>query len=146
MANSVSSLYDVLGVPSTASPEEITKAYRKLAMQYHPDRNSDSSAEERFKEIQNAYEILKDPKQRDAYDRTSRSCSSAFNDAAGSSRRDTAPHIKRGKRIRSISAKIIALQNVRNRHTTLSKRRRKIMTRWSKQFASPNQVNRMHLH
>lgn len=53
--------YELLEVSRTASDAEIKKAYRKLAMKYHPDRNSgDSAAEEKFKEIQNAYSILSD--------------------------------------------------------------------------------------
>src|SRR3712207_6688147 len=61
--------HDALGVPKHGSPHEITKAYRKLARQYHPDRNpGDESAEERFKEIQTAYDILADPEKRKQYD------------------------------------------------------------------------------
>ncbi|HEY8820189.1 MAG TPA: molecular chaperone DnaJ [Dehalococcoidia bacterium] len=69
MATQQKDLYEVLGVPRTATAEEIKKAFRKLAMQYHPDRNSDSSAEERFKEINTAFEVLSDPEKRAAYDR-----------------------------------------------------------------------------
>jgi molecular chaperone DnaJ len=62
--------YSVLGVPRTASDDDIKKAYRKLAMQYHPDRNSGAKeAEEKFKEITEAYDILRDPQKRAAYDR-----------------------------------------------------------------------------
>ncbi|HKE91701.1 MAG TPA: DnaJ domain-containing protein, partial [Gemmatimonadales bacterium] len=61
--------YDVLGVPRDASEAAIKKAYRKLAMESHPDRNKESGAEERFKEIAEAYEVLHDPEQRAAYDR-----------------------------------------------------------------------------
>jgi molecular chaperone DnaJ len=61
--------YDVLGVTRQASPEEIKKAYRKLAMQYHPDRNDSHDAEARFKTVTQAYEVLRDPQQRDLYDR-----------------------------------------------------------------------------
>src|SRR5947209_1975938 len=62
-------LYEVLGVSKTASPEEIKKAYRKLARQHHPDRNpGDKAAEARFKEIQNAYETLSDKQKRAQYD------------------------------------------------------------------------------
>ncbi|HEV3146908.1 MAG TPA: DnaJ domain-containing protein, partial [Gemmataceae bacterium] len=62
--------YEILGVPRTASEDEITKAYRKLARQYHPDRNpGDKEAENKFKEIQNAYDILMDKTKRAQYDR-----------------------------------------------------------------------------
>ena len=62
--------YKTLGVGKNASDEEIKKAYRKLARQYHPDRNpGDKKAEERFKEISQAHDVLSDPEKRKAYDR-----------------------------------------------------------------------------
>ncbi len=62
--------YQLLEVSRTASPDEIKKAYRRLAKQYHPDRNpGDRSAEKRFKEVQAAYEVLSDPQKRAQYDR-----------------------------------------------------------------------------
>jgi molecular chaperone DnaJ len=62
--------YNVLGVERTAADDDIKKAYRKLAMTYHPDRNNGSKeAEERFKEITEAYDVLRDPQKRAAYDR-----------------------------------------------------------------------------
>ena len=62
--------YEVLGVSKGASAEEIKRAYRKLARQYHPDRNpGDKQAETRFKEIQDAYDILSDKSKREQYDR-----------------------------------------------------------------------------
>ena len=64
------SFYDVLGVKKNADAAEIKKAYRKLARQYHPDANQgDKAAEERFKQVQNAYDALSDPEKRKAYDR-----------------------------------------------------------------------------
>ncbi len=60
--------YDVLGVAHGASKEEIKKAYRKLARQYHPDVNKDHGAEDKFKEIQRAYEVLSDERKRNMYD------------------------------------------------------------------------------
>ncbi len=65
-------LYKTLGVEKKATPEEIKKAYRKLARQYHPDRNpDDAKAEARFKEISGAYDVLGDPDKRKQYDRGS---------------------------------------------------------------------------
>jgi molecular chaperone DnaJ len=61
--------YDVLGISRDASQEEIKKAFRRLAMQYHPDRNKEPGAEDRFKEINEAYEVLSDPEKRATYDR-----------------------------------------------------------------------------
>ena len=61
--------YEVLGVPSNVSSEEIKKVFRRLALEYHPDRNNQPDAEGRFKEINEAYQVLSSPEKRTAYDR-----------------------------------------------------------------------------
>src|ERR671918_945290 len=62
--------YDVLGVPRSANDNDVKSAYRKLALQYHPDRNpGDKAAEDKFKEASEAYQVLSDPEKRQLYDR-----------------------------------------------------------------------------
>ncbi len=74
--------YSILGVSKNASADEIKKSYRRLVLKYHPDRNpGDKSAEEKFKEINEAYDVLKDDQKRSAYDKYG---SNAFNGNSGS--------------------------------------------------------------
>jgi molecular chaperone DnaJ len=69
MSNKKQDYYDVLEVSKGANDADIKKAYRKMAMKYHPDRNpGDKSAEDKFKTIQQAYEVLSDPQKRQVYD------------------------------------------------------------------------------
>src|SRR6187455_1926051 len=73
--------YEVLGVERGTSPDDIKKSYRKLAMQYHPDRNpGDKAAEQKFKDLNEAYDVLKDDQKRAAYDQFGHA---AFEGAAG---------------------------------------------------------------
>lgn len=72
--------YKTLGVSKTATADEIKKAYRKLALQYHPDRNKTKEADKKFKEVTAAYEVLSDPQKRQTYDQFG---SAAFNQGAG---------------------------------------------------------------
>ena len=60
--------YDILGVGKNASADEIKSAYRKLAKQYHPDLNKTPEAQNKFKEINEAYEVLGDPQKKSNYD------------------------------------------------------------------------------
>ena len=69
MATTKRDYYEILGVERGASNEDVKKAFRRLAMQYHPDRNKDDGAEQKFKEVGEAYEVLSDPEKRAAYDR-----------------------------------------------------------------------------
>lgn len=68
MAVQYKDYYDILGVPRTASADEIRKAHRKLAKKYHPDISKEKDAEQRYKEVNEAYEVLKDPEKRQKYD------------------------------------------------------------------------------
>ncbi|HUD44242.1 MAG TPA: J domain-containing protein [Patescibacteria group bacterium] len=79
MANS-QDYYSILGVNKSASASEIKSAYRKLALQYHPDRNKTKEAEEKFKEINKAYEVLSDAQKKQAYDQYGHA---AFEQGAG---------------------------------------------------------------
>lgn len=72
--------YKLLGIEKNANSDEIKRAYRKLAMQYHPDKGGGKEAEEKFKQINEAYQILSDPQKRSQYDRFG---SSAFNGGQG---------------------------------------------------------------
>src|SRR3972149_7122800 len=69
MATTKRDYYETLGVPRNATPEEVKKAFRRLAMKYHPDRNKSHDAHDRFKAINEAYEVLSDPERRAMYDR-----------------------------------------------------------------------------
>ena len=59
--------YEILGVGKNATDEEIKKAFRKLALEFHPDRNKSKGAEDKFKEINEAYQVLSDPEKRKSY-------------------------------------------------------------------------------
>ena len=81
--------YEVLGVERSATDEDLKKAYRKLALKYHPDKNpGDRAAEDRFKEISEAYQVLCDGKRRAAYDRFGHA---AFEQGGGSAASTSAP-------------------------------------------------------
>jgi curved DNA-binding protein len=69
MAVAFRDYYDILGVDRNASPDEIKREYRKLARKHHPDVSKEPDAEDRFKEISEAYEVLRDPEKRERYDR-----------------------------------------------------------------------------
>jgi molecular chaperone DnaJ len=60
--------YEILGISKQATQDEVKRSFRRLAMQYHPDRNKAPDAEQKFKEINEAYEVLSDTKRRQTYD------------------------------------------------------------------------------
>ncbi|MGZ6343647.1 MAG: DnaJ domain-containing protein, partial [Candidatus Limnocylindrales bacterium] len=68
MATTQRDYYEILGVARSATDEELKKAFRRLAQQWHPDVNTTPEAAEQFKEINEAYQILSDPQRRQAYD------------------------------------------------------------------------------
>src|SRR3970282_583494 len=68
MATAQHDYYEVLGVPREADGKRIKDAFRELALKYHPDRNQSPGAEDRFKEVAEAYAVLSDPKKRAEYD------------------------------------------------------------------------------
>src|SRR5260370_32182171 len=87
--------YEVLGVERSANEEEIKKAYRKLAVKYHPDKNpGDKSAEEKFKELGEAYEALNDPQTRAAYDQYGHAAFDPRRRASGGRARGFCPPIR----------------------------------------------------
>src|SRR5204863_9995176 len=80
--------YEILGVKKSASTEDIKKAFRKLARKYHPDVNpGDKKAEEKFKEINEAYEVLSDPEKRKQYDTLGPNWQEQFGPFAGTGTR-----------------------------------------------------------
>jgi curved DNA-binding protein len=92
MPLSYTDYYEVLGVPRDADPDTLRRAYRKLARKYHPDLNSDGDAEERFKELGEAYEVLSDADKRERYDRLGARWREAEHDAPGESFEDFFAH------------------------------------------------------
>jgi molecular chaperone DnaJ len=93
MANPKHEYYETLGVPRKADAEEIRKAYRKLARKYHPDLNpGDKSSEERFKNVQESYDVLSDPKKRQMYDQVGFYSDSGFAAAGGPGGAGNGPH------------------------------------------------------
>src|ERR1700733_14320594 len=85
--------YETLSVPRTASEDDIRKAYRKLARKYHPDLNpGDKSAEDRFKNVQEAYDILSDVKKRQMYDQVGFYSENGFAAGGGARAGDPRPH------------------------------------------------------
>lgn len=83
--------YEVLGVAKDAGPPEIKKAYRKLALQYHPDKNKEPEAEERFKEVSEAYSVLSDEQKRAQYDRFGHAGPQPFGGGGGAGGADFDP-------------------------------------------------------
>src|SRR3954451_21503664 len=85
--------YETLGVSRTASEDDVRKAYRKLARKYHPDLNpGDKAAEERFKNVQEAYDVLNDSKKRSMYDQVGFYSDQGFPGSGGGGSRDGGAH------------------------------------------------------
>src|SRR4051812_21220611 len=89
--------YETLGVPRTASEDDVRKAYRKLARKYHPDLNpGDKAAEDRFKNVQEAYDVLNDAKKRSMYDQVGFYSDSGYAAGAGRSGNQRHPNMDFG--------------------------------------------------
>ena len=111
MATNKRDYYELLGVGKTASADEIKKAYRKLAMKYHPDRNPDNKeAAEKFKEVSEAYEVLSDAEKRQRYDQFGHAgMKSAFGPGGFDFRRDFSHMEDIDHRISSAVSSVVAL-------------------------------------
>ena len=117
--------YKVLGVEKKATPDEIKKAYRKLARQYHPDRNpGDAKAEERFKEISEAYDVLCDAEKRKKYDRGGSMFSGGSAGRARRRPRRVLGHPVRPVRLRDRAASAVRRGRSRRRRRAATSRRR----------------------
>ena len=130
--------YKVLGVPKDATADEIKKAYRKLAREFHPDANKgDAEAEERFKEISEAYDVLSDAKRRKEYDEARASSATA-----ASGRRPVVPAARAAAASTSTSATSSAAGRRGRRRRLRRRARRRLRRPFGRRRAAPGQPRR----
>jgi DnaJ-class molecular chaperone len=122
--------YQILGIKRDAKPDEIKKAYRRLARKYHPDVNpGDKAAEERFKLMSEAHDVLSDPKKRSVYDRFGQYSENLADAAArGVPRRDLISRVSTGVAHRQAPA-VVAAVSATSLRTCLAVARRKRRSR-----------------